>query len=128
MFDDLLNKPYKAHGRGPEAYDCYGLVLECCRRAGTPLRDVWYEKDSVPAEDANDYISAGLNVRRIDRPNAGCLAEMEYNGHLHIGYMIDRDTVLHTTSHGVHTAGISLMRVCGFYEVTDENNSLQKNK
>ena len=26
--DDLLGVPYKVHGRGPDSYDCYGLVIE----------------------------------------------------------------------------------------------------
>ena len=118
MFDDLLNKPYIPHGRGPDAYDCYGLVLECCRRAGTPLRDIWYEKDVVPADKANDYISAGLNVRRVDKPHAGCIVEMDYNGQLHSGYMLDRQTVMHTTSRGVHTTVLQAVKVHAFYEVT----------
>ena len=38
-YNDLLGAKYKPHGRGDGGYDCYGLVLECCRRAGTPIKD-----------------------------------------------------------------------------------------
>jgi len=34
---DLLGKPYRAGGRGPDAYDCVGLMLELERRLGRTL-------------------------------------------------------------------------------------------
>lgn len=34
---DLIGKPYKEEGRGPDAYDCYGLAIEVCRRYGIIL-------------------------------------------------------------------------------------------
>jgi len=122
-FDDLLNIPYKEHGRDKNGYDCYGLVIECCARTGTPLVDLYGMKDLVPPELQNNYIYAGmmyagLNLERIDRPDKYCVAEMEYNGHLHMGFMLDRDTVLQTTTEGVHTAPAGMCRIKNFYRVT----------
>jgi cell wall-associated NlpC family hydrolase len=37
---DLLNKPYKLNGRGPDSYDCWGLVMEVYRRLGITLLDI----------------------------------------------------------------------------------------
>lgn len=38
---DLLGVQFKYGGRGPDAYDCYGLVMECERRAtGRELPDL----------------------------------------------------------------------------------------
>ena len=54
-YDDLLNTPFKRRGRDKNGFDCYGAVLECCRRAGTPLIDVFSEIESIPAERINDY-------------------------------------------------------------------------
>ncbi|WP_298434601.1 NlpC/P60 family protein [Geobacter sp.] len=34
---DLLGRPFAYGGRGPDAYDCYGLAMEVCRRAGIDL-------------------------------------------------------------------------------------------
>jgi len=34
--NDLIGKPYKNNGIGPDEYDCYGLISECMRRAGYP--------------------------------------------------------------------------------------------
>ena len=40
-YDDLLNIPFKKFGRDKNGFDCYGVVMECCKRAGTPLRDLY---------------------------------------------------------------------------------------
>jgi cell wall-associated NlpC family hydrolase len=37
--DDLLGKPFENGGRGPERYDCWGLVCEVFRRYGMELPD-----------------------------------------------------------------------------------------
>lgn len=39
MFDDLIGKPFKFSARGPEAYDCWGLVMEICKRLGATMPD-----------------------------------------------------------------------------------------
>lgn len=36
---DLIGKPFKVGGRGPDSFDCYGLVMEIYRRMGIHLRD-----------------------------------------------------------------------------------------
>lgn len=38
-FDDLIGKAFKDGGRGPDVYDCWGLVLEVWRRFGVELPD-----------------------------------------------------------------------------------------
>lgn len=38
-FDDLLGLPFADGGRGPETYDCWGLVREVYRRHGVILPD-----------------------------------------------------------------------------------------
>lgn len=36
---DLIGLPYKENGRGPDAYDCWGLVFEVSMRMGRILPD-----------------------------------------------------------------------------------------
>lgn len=38
-FDDLIGKPFADGGRGPDAFDCFGLHLEIRRRLGLPCPD-----------------------------------------------------------------------------------------
>lgn len=40
---DLLGKPWRKDGRGPDAFDCVGLLLEISRRLGSALPD--YKSD-----------------------------------------------------------------------------------
>lgn len=119
-FIDLIGVPYKEHGRSKsEGFDCYGLVLECCRRAGTPLADLDYHSPSFSLPDA-DGMKDGLNVRQVPGPKPGRIVEMDYNGKIHIGYMADMNNVLHTTERGVRLSALAALKVRGFYEVVQE--------
>ena len=123
-YDDLLNVPYKAHGRGDGGYDCYGLVVEMCRRAGTPLRDP-YKVADLPSERVNDYIG-GVNVRRTDAPRKGALAECSCHGSLHVGYVVERGMMIHaTTDRGVRVTPLAAMRPTAYYEVVNESDAVQ---
>lgn len=37
--EELIGRPYKPGGRGPNFYDCWGLCMEVARRAGKKLPD-----------------------------------------------------------------------------------------
>ena len=37
MYSDLIGKPFKYHGRGPDEYDCLGLVIEIFKRNNIPI-------------------------------------------------------------------------------------------
>ena len=36
IINDLRGKPFRWQGRGPDAYDCWGLVIEVLARRGLP--------------------------------------------------------------------------------------------
>lgn len=118
-YDDLLNVPYKHGGRDKDGFDCYGLVIECCRRNGTPLRDFFKDIESLNADEVDGYVRKGLNVREIGAPKAGCIVEMEYRGKAHVGFMAERDLIIHATlDKGVRATHPALVRATAFYEVT----------
>lgn len=48
MYNDLIGKPFSNGGRGPDAYDCYGLAVEVFRRHGIELPDY-----RISCEDAS---------------------------------------------------------------------------
>jgi cell wall-associated NlpC family hydrolase len=124
-YDDLLNIPYKPHGRSKkEGFDCYGLAVEMCRRAGTPLKDL-YDIATLPTEKVNDYINGGVNVRKINEPKIGGLVEFTHKGHLHVAYIVERGKVIHATSDkGVKISPIGIMKTIAFYEVTNESDTV----
>ena len=121
-WDDLLTVPYKAHGRTISGMDCYGLVLECCKRAGTPLNDIRYGCDHVPSDTLSFY-TRKVNVCPIESAQSGAIVECEYSGNLHVGYLIDKKTVLHMTSSGMRVSPLLALRKARFYEVVKNESA-----
>lgn len=71
IVSDLLGKPFKMGGRGPDDYDCYGLCLEVSARAGIEIvsfdsiADICLRSDAINAGKA-DYI-------KLSKPEPFCL-------------------------------------------------------
>jgi cell wall-associated NlpC family hydrolase len=66
-YTDLLGKPFAYHGRGPDAYDCWGLVREICGRGGVDLPD--HASSAEPAEQsAGIQDDAAKYYRKVDCP------------------------------------------------------------
>lgn len=125
-YDDLLNIPFKKFGRDKSGFDCYGVVMECCKRAGTPLRDLYGDIVDLPADGVNDYISGGLNVREIPAPKVGAIVYSIYHGNVHVGYIVDRGIVLHATiDKGVKISPLAALRPISYYEVINESDPIQ---
>ena len=101
-WDDLLSVPFKWGGRDKAGMDCYGLVAECCRRAGTPIADPFRELDaSIPAEEAMRIRSEAINVEEAAGPAAGRIVYAEMRGRSHVGYLVERDKALHAMEDGL---------------------------
>ena len=69
--DDLIGARYEVGGRGPDAYDCFGLFAELCRRRGMALPEFSYgvtpEEQSwiISGETAREWVKLGV-------PEPGC--------------------------------------------------------
>lgn len=125
-YDDLLNVPFRKFGRDKNGYDCYGVVMECCKRAGTPLRDLYGGIVDLPADGVNDYISGGLNIREIPAPKVGALAYSIYKGNVHVAYIVERNLVIHAIiDKGVRISPLAAIKPIAYYEVTDESDTVQ---
>lgn len=120
-WEDLLTVPYKAHGRDTRGFDCYGLVLECCRRCGNPIPDLYYKADSVPQEFLA-AIQRGLPVEKVDSPQAGDLVECVHNGNLHIGFLVEKNRMIHATSVGVRISHPKIMGEPTYYRIKEQDN------
>lgn len=124
-YDDLLNIPFKKFGRDKNGFDCYGVVMECCKRAGTPLKDLYDDIVDLPVDKVNDYISGGLNVKQIKEAKIGAIVYSIYHGNTHVGYIVERGKVLHATiDKGVKITPLIAMHPIAFFEVTNESNTL----
>lgn len=125
-YDDLLNVPFKKFGRDKNGFDCYGVVMECCKRAGTPLKDLYGDIVDLPADRVNDYISGGLNVKEIPAPKVGGLVYSIYKSNVHVGYIVSRGLVLHATiDKGVKLSPLAALHPIAYYEVVNESDAIQ---
>lgn len=115
---DLIGAPFKYSGRGPKAYDCYGLVMELKRREGCPVADFGY---SMEFPKIAQMMSAALpQWRQIEkRPGAIALFRIKGLG-AHVGYTLNDDRFIHVweRSGGVLTERFYewRRRTIGFYE------------
>lgn len=124
-YDDLLGVPFKKFGRDKTGLDCYGVCIECCKRAGLTLKDAYDNTKDLTSEQVNDYINGGINLRQIKEPKVGALAYSIYKGYIHISYIIEKDKVIHSTfDKGVIVSPLKIMKPIAFYEVINESNTL----
>ena len=118
-WDDLLDVPFKWGGRDMNGMDCYGIVAECCRRAGTPVRDPFRElTGSIPMEEAMRIRRESTNLAEVAGPAAGRVVYAELGGRSHVGYIVERGRVLHAIEGGKpRVTALLCFRNPIFYEV-----------
>ena len=113
--NDLLGKPYKAHARGPDAYDCYGLVIEVEKRLGHTMPDLYTKLSEGDPHDI-DYSAEMTGLEKTDSPSFGDVVVYFKKGRIdHTGVYLKNDDVIHCNKYGVN---IVKVRQCGEeYEV-----------
>lgn len=116
-YDDLLGAKYKPHGRGDGGFDCYGLVLECCRRAGTPLADPFIKYESLPAGAEIPLLNDFNNIKEIPAPKVGAVAECMTGANLHVAYIVAPGLALHITERGARVTHLRALNPIRYYEV-----------
>lgn len=68
---DLMDRPYKDNGRGPEFYDCAGLFYKIAERLGRWLPQ--YDTPETDAERKELFVTVKeLQFVRIEKPEAWC--------------------------------------------------------
>lgn len=116
-YNDLLGAKYKPHGRGDGGFDCYGLVLECCKRAGTPIKDPFQKYEHLPVGSEMLYINDYNNIKEINAPKTGAIAECKTGENLHVAYMVTPQLALHITQKGCRVTHIRALNPIRYYEV-----------
>lgn len=108
-FRDLLDKHYKLGGRGPDYYDCFGLVKEMFRRNGKIIPE--YKGDANFAAVAREVEKAKIDWHKITkeestrtiknqfgeiylRPNTLVVFRIGRYG-CHIGYVLNELQFIH---------------------------------
>jgi len=94
---DLIGKTYKIGGRGPDAFDCSGLVYYAYKRAGLTLPATAEEQGKIGVEVSRESILPGdLVIFKIKRD-------------FHVGIMINEREFVHASkSRGVAIDDLSL--------------------
>lgn len=97
LVHDLLGLPYVAGGRLPGyGTDCFGLVVECCKRNGQPIPDPF--TSSEQPMNARQWIAERLGGwRQTDRPVAGGVVELRsVEQPAHVGFLLNESQFLHS--------------------------------
>lgn len=106
-FSDLFGIPFARGGRGPDSYDCYGLVGEMFARKGITIPD--FESPGT-LEEVADIISDGQRKFTPVAPGTvGSLVTFRVSGiGAHVGFVIGPNSFLHTTE----GTGVVVERLC----------------
>ncbi len=92
-FEDLIGTPFAYNGRGPDFYDCYGVVLEMYRRwSGIEVPD--YVSPSEGSLITGLFHDAIRHWMPADvRP--GVMIAMRVPGNVHLGFIVDHHRMIH---------------------------------
>ncbi len=98
LVQDLVGMPYRLGARLPgPATDCFGLVMECCRRIGRTIPDP-YQSSERPM-DVKQWIADRLDGwRPCQAPVAGGVVEFRsHDQPAHVGFLLSATDFLHST-------------------------------
>ena len=104
--NDLIGCPYELGARGPERYDCWGLVIEIYRRAGVMLPQ--FNTGNLSRQDIVRLMlkeSEDL-ARETDKPSNLTLAYAVRRGH--VGVMLNGRIVHAHRNLGVMSTPVQL--------------------
>jgi cell wall-associated NlpC family hydrolase len=122
---DLIGKPYSRGGRGPNAFDCWGLIMEVAKRAGIELPDIEVPKNEVKRGRIVS-VQKRDNFIRLERFEPYCLVLLRIiddNNNLawHVGFVLENcGRFIHTTGKmGVNISSLGdpkwNLHIEGFY-------------
>ena len=105
-FCDLIGTPFKIGGRGPDVYDCYGLIMEMNLRDGITVPDVLSISKPVDIESLMDE-KKQLWKRTKIIPKSTLIFSIKGYG-AHVGYVISPTRFIHTWE---GTGGVTIERI-----------------
>ena len=104
LLNELIGKPYKDGGRGPDAYDCWGIAIEVHRRLGIEIPD--FDISAMACEQIHNLVidqSYLANWREIRTPIVPCIILFKAHPRFiqHVGTYIGAGRFLHIRNYGV---------------------------
>lgn len=114
---DLIGVPFDYGGRGPDHYDCYGLLMELYKRIGIEIPD--YGSSSQGAVIIAMMLGR-LNDWREVETKPGCTLLIKLPMSMHVGFLLPYNKFIHTTK---MTGGVTIeylrnwnRKILGYYE------------
>ena len=117
----LIGLPYRWGARGPDAYDCWGLVVHALELMGIPCTDDWAPENPACARDliAIERHNASRWRRVPDGDQPGRIALLgNAKRYFHVGVTVPRCRILHTTREtGAVIQRPAMLRACGYSRI-----------
>lgn len=114
---DYIGIPYRDGARGPDAYDCYGLVRHLMALRGIDIPDYRSPEDR---RLVSAIFRSELRLWTPAEPDYGKVPLFRVPGMFHCGFMLNNDDFIHTWEHsgGVCIERLSdwTARLVGVYE------------
>lgn len=119
-YDDLIGVPFEYGGRGPDKFDCYGLVKELLSREGQEIPD--YISPSDGAKIMAIFHSE-IRLWQECELKPGAVLLFRVPGNLHVGVYLGDDKFIHTweASNGVVVERLMIWKtkLVGVYEFAE---------
>lgn len=96
-YSDLIGTPFEYGGRGPDTYDCYGLVMELGRRNGVEFPEIESSAELAVCHAKMTVESMSDKWQKIDNARPGAVAWMQVGRYgCHVAYVLDQHRFIHT--------------------------------
>ena len=116
-YADLIGKNFEFGGRGPDNYDCYGLLMEMFRRNGQEIPD--YGSPTKGSEIIAIMLDRVQQWRETDK-HFGAAMLIRLPRTMHVGFVLPHNRFIHTWE---KSGGITVERmrewerkIVGYYE------------
>ena len=107
---DLIGKPFRRGAKGPNAFDCWSLVVTLAERAGRVLPADWCDRDLTrPEVRALMADEAPARTVLLDAPAEGAIAYSRRRGH--VGYVLNGRVLHAARGAGVVASSFALWRL-----------------
>lgn len=92
---DLLDKEFAYGGRGPEFYDCYGLIMALHKRIGIELPE--YKSEKEPNLIQLRIIEGRKLFKQLEKPEPHSVVTFFIKPYItsHLGFMLDERRFIH---------------------------------